>query len=160
VPAVRDELRYVVRHDLMMNTQRTRSPSATTFRSRHCRCAGSARSCPGTSSALGGALERPHLALDRHGIQGAQPLRAALRQEVHPADMTIQDWGITYDELEPYYDKFEYTAAFRARRGNIRGVIQPGGNPSRRRASATIACRRSRRCSRRRCSGRRRRQRL
>ncbi|NAP01385.1 GMC family oxidoreductase, partial [Halomonas sp. MG34] len=24
-----------------------------------------------------------------------------------PADMTIQDWGITYDELEPYYDKFE-----------------------------------------------------
>jgi gluconate 2-dehydrogenase alpha chain len=24
-----------------------------------------------------------------------------------PQDMTIQDWGITYDELEPYYDKFE-----------------------------------------------------
>lgn len=25
-------------------------------------------------------------------------------------DMTIQDWGITYDELEPYYDQFEKTA--------------------------------------------------
>lgn len=24
-----------------------------------------------------------------------------------PADMTIQDWGVTYDDLEPYYDKFE-----------------------------------------------------
>ncbi|MGO4547632.1 GMC family oxidoreductase [Paenibacillus sp. 2TAB23] len=24
-----------------------------------------------------------------------------------PAGMTIQDWGITYDEIEPYYDKFE-----------------------------------------------------
>jgi len=24
-----------------------------------------------------------------------------------PANMTIQDWGITYDEIEPYYDKFE-----------------------------------------------------
>jgi gluconate 2-dehydrogenase alpha chain len=24
-----------------------------------------------------------------------------------PAEMTIQDWGITYDELEPYYDRFE-----------------------------------------------------
>ncbi|MEK0312323.1 GMC family oxidoreductase [Cohnella sp. 56] len=24
-----------------------------------------------------------------------------------PDGMTIQDWGITYDELEPYYDKFE-----------------------------------------------------
>jgi len=27
-----------------------------------------------------------------------------------PKDMTIQDWGITYDEIEPYYDKFEKTA--------------------------------------------------
>lgn len=27
-----------------------------------------------------------------------------------PDGMTIQDWGITYDELEPYYDKFEKTA--------------------------------------------------
>lgn len=27
-----------------------------------------------------------------------------------PADMTIQDWGITYDEIEPYYDKYEQMA--------------------------------------------------
>lgn len=27
-----------------------------------------------------------------------------------PEDMTIQDWGITYDELEPYYDMFEKMA--------------------------------------------------
>ncbi|WP_169087734.1 GMC family oxidoreductase [Paenibacillus sp. PL91] len=27
-----------------------------------------------------------------------------------PANMTIQDWGITYDELEPYYEKFESMA--------------------------------------------------
>jgi len=27
-----------------------------------------------------------------------------------PEDMTLQDWGITYDELEPYYDKFEKMA--------------------------------------------------
>jgi gluconate 2-dehydrogenase alpha chain len=24
-----------------------------------------------------------------------------------PKDMTLQDWGITYDELEPYFDKFD-----------------------------------------------------
>ena len=29
--------------------------------------------------------------------------------------MTIQDWGVTYDELEPHYDRFEYLAARRAR---------------------------------------------
>ncbi|WP_164669383.1 GMC family oxidoreductase [Virgibacillus doumboii] len=27
-----------------------------------------------------------------------------------PKDMSIQDWGITYDELEPYFDKFEKMA--------------------------------------------------
>lgn len=27
-----------------------------------------------------------------------------------PEGMTIQDWGITYDEMEPYFDKFEKTA--------------------------------------------------
>lgn len=27
-----------------------------------------------------------------------------------PEDMTIQDWGITYDEMEKYYDKFEKMA--------------------------------------------------
>lgn len=27
-----------------------------------------------------------------------------------PADMTIQDWGLTYEEIQPYYEKFEATA--------------------------------------------------
>ncbi len=27
-----------------------------------------------------------------------------------PVDMTIQDWGITYDEMEKYYDRWEKTA--------------------------------------------------
>jgi len=43
--------------------------------------------------------------------------------------MTIQDWGITYAELEPYYDKFEYTAAVSGKAGNIGGQILSGGNP-------------------------------
>src|SRR5258708_18661447 len=38
-----------------------------------------------------------------------------------PEDMTIQDWGISYAELEPYYDKFEYTAAVSGKAGNIGG---------------------------------------
>ena len=25
-----------------------------------------------------------------------------------PEDMTIQDWGVSFDELEPHYDEFEY----------------------------------------------------
>ena len=43
--------------------------------------------------------------------------------------MTVQDWGVTYDELEPYYDKFEYLCGISGKAGNLKGQIQPGGNP-------------------------------
>src|SRR6201989_942589 len=46
-----------------------------------------------------------------------------------PQDMTIQDWGITYDELEPFYDRFEYLCGTSGTAGNLNGKIQPGGNP-------------------------------
>jgi gluconate 2-dehydrogenase alpha chain len=46
-----------------------------------------------------------------------------------PTDMTIQDWGVTYDELEPHYDAFEYLCGTSGQAGNLKGTIQPGGNP-------------------------------
>jgi gluconate 2-dehydrogenase alpha chain len=46
-----------------------------------------------------------------------------------PEDMTIQDWGVTYDELEPYYDRFEYLCGTSGTAGNLRGQIMDGGNP-------------------------------
>jgi gluconate 2-dehydrogenase alpha chain len=46
-----------------------------------------------------------------------------------PADMTIQDWGVTYDELEPHYDAFEYLCGISGKAGNLGGKIQQGGNP-------------------------------
>jgi gluconate 2-dehydrogenase alpha chain len=45
-----------------------------------------------------------------------------------PADMTIQDWGVTYKELEPYYDKFEKVAGISAKAGNVQGRKIAGGN--------------------------------
>jgi gluconate 2-dehydrogenase alpha chain len=46
-----------------------------------------------------------------------------------PEDMTIQDWGINYDELEPFYDRFEYLCGTSGTAGNLRGKIMEGGNP-------------------------------
>ena len=43
--------------------------------------------------------------------------------------MTIQDWGVSYDELEPHYDTFEYLCGTSGLAGNLRGQIQEGGNP-------------------------------
>lgn len=46
-----------------------------------------------------------------------------------PEHMTIQDWGVTYDQLEPHYDRFEYLCGVSGQAGNIQGTIQKGGNP-------------------------------
>jgi gluconate 2-dehydrogenase alpha chain len=46
-----------------------------------------------------------------------------------PSDTTIQDWGVTYQDLEPYYDQFEYLCGTSGTAGNIAGKIQDGGNP-------------------------------
>jgi hypothetical protein len=46
-----------------------------------------------------------------------------------PPDMTIQDWGVTYDEIELYYDRFEYLCGTSGAAGNLKGQIQEGGNP-------------------------------
>jgi gluconate 2-dehydrogenase alpha chain len=44
-------------------------------------------------------------------------------------DMTIQDWGVTYEDLEPHYDKFEYLCGISGTAGNVKGQIREGGNP-------------------------------
>jgi len=46
-----------------------------------------------------------------------------------PEGMTIQDWGISYEDLEPHYDKWEYLCGIAGQAGNIQGKIQDGGNP-------------------------------
>jgi gluconate 2-dehydrogenase alpha chain len=44
-------------------------------------------------------------------------------------DLTVQDWGVTYEELEPYYDQFDQLCGTGGKAGNLNGRIQPGGNP-------------------------------
>jgi gluconate 2-dehydrogenase alpha chain len=46
-----------------------------------------------------------------------------------PENCTSQDWGLTYEELEPYYDQFEHLYGVGGKAGNLNGEIQPGGNP-------------------------------
>src|SRR2546426_2601354 len=130
VPNIRDELRYVIRHDLMQNTARDtltirNNPSQEALPMRRL-----GSFLPGEVVGGSGVHWSGHtwrwtdmefrvrtLYEERYG------------KNFIPTDMTIQDWGITYAELEPYYDKFEYTAAVSGKAGNIRGQIQPGGNP-------------------------------
>jgi len=45
-----------------------------------------------------------------------------------PEDHSLKDWGITYDEMEPYYTRAEKMLGVSGKAGNIRGTIIPGGN--------------------------------
>jgi gluconate 2-dehydrogenase alpha chain len=46
-----------------------------------------------------------------------------------PADMTIQDYPVSFEELEPHFDHFEKVCGVSGIAGNLRGQIRPGGNP-------------------------------
>ena len=74
-----------------------------------------------------------------------------------PADMTIQDWPVSYDELEPYYDRFEKLCGTSGKAGNIHGVRSSrAAIRSKAGARRNIRRHRSSRATARRCSPKRR----
>lgn len=46
-----------------------------------------------------------------------------------PEGNRIQDWPLTYEQLEPYYDAWEYDTGVSGQVGNLNGEIIEGGNP-------------------------------
>lgn len=46
-----------------------------------------------------------------------------------PEGSSVQDWPISYEELEPYYDAFEYDIGSSGQAGNLGGALLEGGNP-------------------------------
>lgn len=45
-----------------------------------------------------------------------------------PEGSTVEDWPLSYDELEPFYDHIEYEVGVSGKAGNINGTIDPVGN--------------------------------
>jgi gluconate 2-dehydrogenase alpha chain len=125
-----DELRFAVDHDLMQD------PAQETWTLRH-----DLRETALPFRNLGAFL--PGTDLGGSGIHwNGQTFRFHPRdftirsstierygKNAIPPAMSIADWGITYEELEPYYDRFEYMAGIAGKAGNLRGHIVPGGNP-------------------------------
>lgn len=46
-----------------------------------------------------------------------------------PAGSTVEDWPFGYEDLEPYYDLVEREVGVSGQAGNIRGTLDPRGNP-------------------------------
>jgi gluconate 2-dehydrogenase alpha chain len=129
LPTVRDELRYTYRLELIQDP----ALETVTFRHRPSESALPMRRfgsfLPGNS--VGGAANhwggqhwrylpsdhatRSHI-VERYGASAI------------PDDMTIQDWAMSYDELEPSYDKFDKLCGVSGKAGNLRGQKIEGGN--------------------------------
>jgi gluconate 2-dehydrogenase alpha chain len=45
-----------------------------------------------------------------------------------PENHAVRDWGITYDELEPYYTRVDKLLGSSGKAGNLRGKLIEGGN--------------------------------
>jgi len=129
-PKIADELRYAVRYDLMQR------PADSTVTIRH----------HAGQTAL--PYRRLGCFLPGAGVGGAgvhwnglcwRPNAEELRLKSYiterfgtglmPEDMTVQDFGVTYEELEPYFDRFEKIVGVSGKAGNIGGRIEEGGNP-------------------------------
>ena len=46
-----------------------------------------------------------------------------------PEGNRIQDWPVSYEELEPYYSQVDWDIGVVGNAGNLNGEIQEGGNP-------------------------------
>jgi gluconate 2-dehydrogenase alpha chain len=85
---------------------------------------------PGTG--LGGAGEHWGAVSNRYRpdqFMLATHLREKYGANKLPDGLAVQDWGITYDELEPYYWIAEQMLGVCGKAGNIRGAKIAGGDP-------------------------------
>ena len=130
LPNIRDELRYVVRHDLMQNTARDTITVRNNPKQEALPMRRLGSFLPGEVVGGSGVHWSGHTwRWTDMEFKVRSNYEERYGKKFIPNDMTIQDWGISYAELEPYYDKFEYTAAVSGKAGNIGGQLQAGGNP-------------------------------
>lgn len=130
IPRLRDELRYALRLELMQDN----SKDTITFRN--------------ASSDMALPIRRFGAFLPGEGVGGTGihwgalhwrflpsdfRIRSLLTErygaKAIPDDMTITDWPVTYEELEPHYDRFDKLCGVSGKAGNLRGKVVGGGNP-------------------------------
>jgi gluconate 2-dehydrogenase alpha chain len=129
LPGIRDELRYAVRGELFQD------PQMETVTLRH---ASSETALPMRrfgaflpGDGLGGAgvhWNGMHWRYTPFDLAARSRLEARYGAAAIPAEMPIQDFGVGYDDLEPYYDRFEKLCGVSGKAGNLRGRKIPGGN--------------------------------
>jgi gluconate 2-dehydrogenase alpha chain len=129
LPRIRDELKYNARKELMIDN----SVDTVTFRNNADQNALPIRrwgaflpgeGVGGTTNHWGG-LHWRFLPAD---FKIRSTITERYGAKAIPADMTISDWPVSYDELEPYFDKFDKLCGVSGKAGNLKGQKIDGGN--------------------------------
>ena len=125
-----DELRYRLQHELFLRPAQT----SVTFRNNASQTALPVRNWGAfmLGNGVGGAGVHWNAETFRFlptDFKARSHLTQRYGEKFLPEDMTIQDWGVTFDDLEPHYDDFEYLCGTSGAAGNVNGKILEGGNP-------------------------------
>jgi gluconate 2-dehydrogenase alpha chain len=129
-PYVHDELKYDRHSDIFQNLSREtltfrHNASQTALPMRELGSFKPGEMVGGTAAHWGGNARR----FLPHDFELRSSIVERYGKNFLPADSTIQDWGVTWDEIEPYYDQFENIYGVGGKAGNLQGEIQPDGNP-------------------------------
>jgi gluconate 2-dehydrogenase alpha chain len=128
-PHMHDELRYAVRKSLMMNTAK----ETFTFRNHAAETALPLRRLEGflPGTGLGGSavhwngqtwrFQDSDFRMKTHHLERYGP-------GMLPEEATVQDWGVSAAEMEPYFDRFEHLMGICGKAGNLGGRKIQGGN--------------------------------
>ncbi len=128
-PAMHDELRYSIRKAMMQDNTRETLTFRNTGKDTALPIRRWASFLPGTG--LGGAAV--HWNGQTFRFQESDFRMRSLTLERYgknflPDEVTIQDWGVSASELEPYFDRFEYLLGVSGKAGNLKGQKIAGGN--------------------------------
>jgi gluconate 2-dehydrogenase alpha chain len=129
LPGIRDELRYAIRQELFQDaaletlTMR-HAPDETALPMRRL-----GAFLPGTG--VGGAGSHwngMHWRYLPYDFNPRSHVRERYGARAIPDEMPLEDFPVSYAELEPFYDRFEKLCGVSGKAGNLRGTLVQGGN--------------------------------
>lgn len=129
VASAADELRYSRRQELMLRTRQ----NTVTIRNNVTETALPMRSWGSFDPGNGTGGAGNHWAGITYRFQPEEfQLKTHLTEKYGKelsSELTLQDWGTDWAEMEPYYTAFDRLAGISGKAGNINGIPQEGGNP-------------------------------
>jgi gluconate 2-dehydrogenase alpha chain len=129
-PQIHDELRYAVRKAMMQDNVK----ETLTFRNNSKQIALPIRRWAGFLPGTGVGGAAVHWNGQTYRFQDTDLRMRSLTTERYGKnfvsdDVIIQDWGVNAEEMEPYFDRFEYLLGVSGKAGHLKGQKIAGGNP-------------------------------